>query len=437
MGNFTQNDGFNTGESQEKDKIKVAYTLNNYQPVRSTYIGDQPLFYMDEEIIYEEDDILDDEFEKILESEIRDLRDQVFQFDKFASSFQNESLAAFEKMTKNASSVTAPSSYEDDLEILFSLIDQSRFASSLMGCAEKYGVEIKYSTQVKTTFFYKGSNTILINPVQKIEDQVLNFSKALRFHWQFRQGAYVHPLTFSPDHAILVNRAQIADAHVAMVRVAWELQLAGHRVFWEEIENSSLSDLGRPFAREAFIDFRTLNTGQAASATFESWFLSERCRNEDKKLIHFMLSEKNHFSLEEEIAFASEFVTSELILALGELPYGKNYLAPYVQMILHDPVFTEVRDRSNANFLWFIKFEKSFRETEQELQSTEVIHSVESDASKSYKKDSRYELLATVETETEINCPENHSRPQSAEYADNVIAIDFTQGFAENRDERV
>ena len=33
-----------------------------------------------------------------------------------------------------------------------------------------------------------------------------------------------------------------------------------------------------------------------------------------------------------------------------------------------DPIFTDVRDRSNANFLWFIKFERSFKETEQELQ---------------------------------------------------------------------
>jgi hypothetical protein len=58
-------------------------------------------------------------------------------------------------------------------------------------------------------------------------------------------------------------------------------------------------------------------------------------------------------------------------MALGEQPFGKNYLAPYAQMIIEDPVFTEVRDRSNANFLWFIKFERSFRETEQALQSEE------------------------------------------------------------------
>ena len=31
-----------------------------------------------------------------------------------------------------------------------------------------------------------------------------------------------------------------------------------------------------------------------------------------------------------------------------------------------------MRDRANANFLWFIKFERSFRETEQELQNSKA-----------------------------------------------------------------
>jgi len=52
------------------------------------------------------------------------------------------------------------------------------------------------------------------------------------------------------------------------------------------------------------------------------------------------------------------------------MPFGKNYLAEHAVTIMDDAIFTEVRDRSNANFLWFIKFERSFRETEQELQTS-------------------------------------------------------------------
>ena len=65
-------------------------------------------------------------------------------------------------------------------------------------------------------------------------------------------------------------------------------------------------------------------------------------------------------------------VTAELILALGSQASGKNYLSQYVSAIMGDALFTEIRDRSNANFLWFIKFERSFRETEQELQTSET-----------------------------------------------------------------
>jgi len=63
-------------------------------------------------------------------------------------------------------------------------------------------------------------------------------------------------------------------------------------------------------------------------------------------------------------------LTAGIISALGSVPYGKNYLAQHATTIMEDAIFTDVRDRSNANFLWFIKFERSFRETEQELQTS-------------------------------------------------------------------
>jgi hypothetical protein len=54
-------------------------------------------------------------------------------------------------------------------------------------------------------------------------------------------------------------------------------------------------------------------------------------------------------------------------------------------MIMNDPVFTDVRDRSNANFLWFIKFERSFMETERELQSSS--QNQKSDVHQAYNND--------------------------------------------------
>jgi len=135
-----------------------------------------------------------------------------------------------------------------------------------------------------------------------------------------------------------------------------------------------MADLTRAFAREAYMDFRSVNGGEASAAVFEAWFMSERCRQEDRRLIQQMLADYQGYVFEN--INPSTTVTAELILALGSQPQGKsagkNYLSQYVTAIMGDALFTEIRDRSNANFLWFIKFERSFRETEQELQTSET-----------------------------------------------------------------
>ncbi|HEY8191525.1 MAG TPA: DUF6782 family putative metallopeptidase, partial [Alphaproteobacteria bacterium] len=205
-----------------------------------------------------------------------------------------------------------------------------------------------------------------INPDRTPGEQLLLAARELRRLWQHRNGALLHPLMFHPEQAILVNRAQIADLSVSMVRIAWELQLANDPAAWDRLEISSMADLAHAFARESALDFRTLNNGAAQSAVFEAWFLSERCRHEDRKLIQQMLADYHGYVFES--GQPPQSVTTELISALGSMPFGKNYLAPFVATIAQDAIFTEVRDRSNANFLWFIKFERSFRETEHDLQ---------------------------------------------------------------------
>ena len=165
----------------------------------------------------------------------------------------------------------------------------------------------------------------------------------------------------------MVNRVQEADLAVSIVRIAWELQLSGIREIWNYIERSAISDLARAYAREAFNDFRTINNGSASASVFETWFLSERCTQHDKKIVQAMIADYNGYVFDD--TNASKAVTAELIAGLGTMPYGKNYLSPYANIIMNDPIFTEVRDRSNANFLWFVKFERSFKETECELHN--------------------------------------------------------------------
>ena len=351
---------------------RVAYTINNTQPVISTIIGDQPLFYMDFDCQYE--DVEDMRFDAaemgILESELATLRKEIDSIDSLSKSFTHDEVNKVEDFMAAMSEATKPlAEPTTSIDDVMQSLRDSRLATAYMACAEDHNITIKHSAQVESGCYDRESGTILINPNMELANQQLVLVQELRRHWQHRQGALIHPLMFHPDNAVLVNRAQVADLLVSIIRVAWELQLSGEKGAWERIENSPMADLGRAFAREAFLDFRTINNGQASAAVFEAWFLSERCRQQDKHLINMMLSDyKGYvFALEE----SEQHITPTLIAALGAMPFGKNYLAEHALTIMEDPIFTDIRDRSNANFLWFIKFERSFRETEHDLQSSD------------------------------------------------------------------
>ena len=355
----------NTGRA-----ARVAYTLNNAQPVICTIIGDQPLFYMDYEgdIVEEELGLFEDADFAILESELSELKREIDAYDRFSSEFVDETNNKITDFLDDAENIFGETgSKTDNIQTLIEVLEQSRLAKAYLDEAAKYNVELVYSKHIKTASYDRKNAKIVINPCLDMNDQTLLAAQELRRHFQHRQGALIHPLMFHPDNAILVNRAQICDLIVSIVRVAWELQLAGNKDIWQRIENSSIADLGRAYAREAYLDFRTINNGEAAAAIFEAWFLSERCRAHDKTLIQQMLSDYQGYVFE--MNDATQNITPTLIAALGEMPFGKNYLAEHALTIINDPIFSDIRDRSNANFLWFIKFERSFRETEHDLQN--------------------------------------------------------------------
>jgi hypothetical protein len=365
-----QENGTNKSEALKTKQYRIAYSINNYQPVLCTHIHDQPFFYMDDEDLFEEENILNDEDYAFLEKEIGLLQDKMNSCDQLsfnAEKAPNETLLEFMADSYIISELSYTPEASNIIERLEAELTKSRMALQMLNFAKDHDVTISCSNQIQTSFFDKQKNVIFIRDDINFVDQVLLTIKLLRQHWQYRQGSDINPLSFYPDHAVLINRSQQADLSLAIIRCAWELKLYGHNEFWARVENSSLSDLGRALAREAVVDFRTLNNGKASAAVFETWFLSERCKQEDKKLIQNMLADETDCALNN--AEVSTMVSMDLISALGEQPFGKNYLAPYIQMIMNDPLFTDVRDRSNANFLWFIKFERSFNETEAELHS--------------------------------------------------------------------
>jgi hypothetical protein len=356
----------------------MAYTLNNTQPVICTIVADQPYFYMEEEAISDEDDLLGLEDYADFEKDLADLKKKMDAYERMSRVYERDPSRRLADFAAEAQEITAVKNAAQSQEILqpadriVTMLGKSRMAQALLDCARTHSVYIVESDQVCSARYDRESGKILIHPGLGEVEQCLLAVRELRRHWQHRKGVLIHPLTFHPDQAILINRAQIADLTIAMIRVGWELQLAGMREAWDYILNSPLADLGRAFAREAFVDFRSLASGKASSAVFETWFLSERCRHQDKKLIQAMLADHQGYVFTNEDA--SRNISIEMITAMGEQPFGKNYLAQYARAIIEDPVFTEVRDRSNANFLWFIKFERSFRETEQALQSGEELN---------------------------------------------------------------
>lgn len=351
---------------------RFAYTLNNTQPVRCTYITDQPIFYTDFEgatddtLLFEDDPVF-----QALERDISVMKTKTETYDKVAEGFTQSVDATLLLILEDMEEMTRPRTqklqYRDDaMAPLMDAIGKSRHAAEYIEFARKNGVSIRLSDEVADAHYDRDNAVVLVRESLDHPLQILLLARALRAVWQHKNGAGLHPLSFHPDQAVLINRAQIADQMIAMVRIAWELQLAGEKSAWQRIENSGLADLGRAFAREACIDFRSLNNGHAAVATFESWFLSERCRKADRILIQQMLADYKGYMFSDN-ADTSRMIALDLITALGKMPFGRNYLQSNAQQIAADPIFTDVRDRSNANFLWFIKFERSFRDAEDQV----------------------------------------------------------------------
>ncbi len=244
----------------------------------------------------------------------------------------------------------------------------SRTAQSYWDCMEAHGVVLRPSSQVDRAVYDRMAGVLFFDPAAAIVPLALRLAAELRRHWQDRQGALVSPMAFAPDEAILVNRAQQADLVVATLRTAWELHLSGQSALWQAVSTGPLSDLGRVFAYEALLDFRSLNNGGAAIATFEAWFLSPRCMAADKDFIQKMLLAFGNAIPTKGVAEDLYGANAALLAALGQMPYGENYLRAHVGAMLQDPLFCEVRERVNANFLWFIKFEQTSRQSEHRLQ---------------------------------------------------------------------
>lgn len=377
-----------------KQSCKFAYALGREGfTALCNIIEHSPLFYSD---IQYDDDIYEDDFLELEElraelmdgisaEHIREKEQKLLQASRHLSEYKKLDTENLMILNKDhmLSKVTENNDANKELNALLKKLEHSHIAGALLDFAKKHGVSFKPSNQIFNVFYDRESATIFVNTKTSASSVIINLAKALREVWQHRKGMLIHPLTFHPDDAVLLNRLQKADVVTVQCRVAWELKLAGEEQTWTDLMGSVFYDLAASFAKEAISDFRSLNNGQAAKACFESWFLSGRCKTTDKKLIQSMLADHNGLVFDNpEI---SRNATMDVISGMTEMPSGKNYLSGSMSQIVEDPLYAEIRDRSNANFLWFIKFERSFRDSEQNLQEKSSPNAKASSAAKHHK----------------------------------------------------
>ncbi|MEZ0226209.1 MAG: DUF6782 family putative metallopeptidase [Alphaproteobacteria bacterium] len=235
---------------------------------------------------------------------------------------------------------------------------------------------IIYDQQSPASQYYaRGDQRIItLNPLRPKGDLVNLLARELRRDWQHRHGALVNPLVYEPDEAILINRAQSADVLMIGVKIAWELKLAGETDAWDFLTASPLVDVTRTFEIKAQADFRTLANGEASRAAYDKFFEDSRTKLHDKRIIHQMLLDESGYMKTRE---KSPKLSMDLFKRLGEIPHGRNYLSMKAKYAPTDLCYSTVEDRSNANFLWFIKFERSFQEKELQMIKDSVKLSAE------------------------------------------------------------
>lgn len=406
--------------------VRIAYTLNNSQPVLCTYISAEPLFYLDEAMVDEAD--LDLPLDMLADFDAPDYGPTTELPTGFPSEGEEAVTAFGEQFARSTENFAS-------LNDTQTILRKSRMGAALLDYALDHKVLMVVKPQMGAASYDRMTGIISLRPQLNPTEQLLLCVRELRRVWQHRNGALIHPLLFHPDHAIVINRVHAADLSTMMVRVAWELRLAGDDSYWIHLERHGHDDLTRGFAREALTDFRSLNDGRAMAGAFEAWFISERCRSYDRSLIQQMLADYQGYVFKAGHEETSKVLTQQLLASLGTMPFGKNYLSPHAATILADPIFTDIRDRSNANFLWFIKFEQSFRQTERDLQNAGDNHSnaASTDAGRSDKDRSAHAVPAQIiHLPVKRNAATGTVRAKRVVGSNDAIVIDL-QGWRRER----
>lgn len=286
--------------------MRLAYTIDGYQPVKCSLVGDDPLYYCDDPQVSEE-------VERIFSPMM----------------FEREPIR-FEMPEYKELDVT---------ELLFRL-SQSNYLRGMLG-----DIAVVTSPHVKTA--ESRGRVITLWSYLCVEEAFLLCAKEIRRVWRGRYDLS----QLSVDGRLFEARLHEADLAGGMVRAAWEAKLSGYDAPWRRLFEH---DLKRAMMHEAQKDWRTLRTGQAQLHAVEGWYLSNRLIEVDKATVKTLLATFQD-------KWGDKHKPVDMVIQYTRLPTGESYMAKGIEIFLTDPVFDAIRDKQTANFAWFIKFESSFR----------------------------------------------------------------------------
>lgn len=256
-----------------------------------------------------------------------------------------------------------------DLDVLKNILGKSALGQAFIDGHEGQQAELVIDDQIFGVSFHRRLGKIGIHHQMTYGEALYLTAKSLRRAWLSMDGDILYPLSYLPDDAVLMNRILEADCRVLAIWIAWELKLQSETDMWEHIIQSDDATMAVAFAEKAKKNFMNLDSGEAARASFDTWFTSYNLKPSDHALIQNMLSDEKGY-----VFTSSEpplTITHDLIHAIGQVPMDRNYMTKMEEKPLPGTEYSIVRDRSNANFLWFVKFEKSFQETELRMLEEE------------------------------------------------------------------
>ncbi|MCP4263992.1 MAG: hypothetical protein GY777_00175, partial [Candidatus Brocadiaceae bacterium] len=170
--------------SEKRQVCHVAYTINNTQPVACSIIGDQPLFYMDYDIDYEDDDMayFDAADMNVLEGELINLKNEIESFDNFSEDFSQSPDIRFQEFLSDKDVITGTTekAVTTNKSQLTEILSKSRIAQAYIVFAKEHGVDIKLSSQVREAQYDRESSLIFVNPYLDFTDQILLTARELR-----------------------------------------------------------------------------------------------------------------------------------------------------------------------------------------------------------------------------------------------------------------